>query len=96
MTILIIGNVNSKNINIQDITFEVPQSHIYIEYTNDEVEDFFQEFMNSANIKMYLMGPKKYVDLERAILNGEDVTNNQYAKSIMKKMEKKRSYSQMK
>ena len=35
------------------------------------------------------MGPKKYVDLERAILNGEDVMNNQYAKSIMKKMEKK-------
>ena len=89
LTILIIGNVNSKNINIQDITFEVPQSHIYIEYTNDEVEDFFQEFVNSANIKMYLMGPKKYVDLERAILNGEDVMNNQYAKSIMKKMEKK-------
>ena len=89
LTILIIGSANSKNINIQDINFDVPQSHIYIEYTNDEVEDFFQEFMNSVNIKMYLMGPKKYVDLERAILNGEDVMNNQYAKSIMKKMEKK-------
>ena len=89
LTILIIGSANSKNINIQDINFDVPQSHIYIEYTNDEVEDFFQEFVNSANIKMYLMGPKKYVDLERAILNGEDVMNNQYAKSIMKKMEKK-------
>ena len=89
LTILIISSANSKNINIQDINFDVPQSHIYIEYTNDEVEDFFQEFMNSANIKMYLMGPKKYVDLERAILNGEDVMNNQYAKSIMQKMEKK-------
>ena len=89
VTILIIGSANSKNINIQDIDFDVPQSHIYIEYTNDDVKDFFQEFMNSANIKMYLMGPKKYVDLERAILNGEDVMNNQYAKSIMKKMEKK-------
>ena len=89
LTILIIGSANSKNISIEDINFEVPESHIYIEYTNDEVEDFFQEFMNSANIKMYLMGPKKYVDLERAILNGEDVMNNQYAKSIMKKMEKK-------
>ena len=89
LTILIIGSANSKNINIQDINFDVPQSHIYIEYTNDEVEDFFQEFMNLANIKMFLMGPKKYVDLERAILNGEDVMNNQYARSIMKKMEKK-------
>ena len=59
LTILIIASANSKNINIQDITFEVPQSHIYIEYTNDEVEDFFQEFVNSANIKMYLLGPKK-------------------------------------
>ena len=89
LTFLIIGSANSKNISFEDVNFEVPQSHIYIEYTNDEVEDFFQEFVNSANIKMYLMGPKKYVDLERAILNGEDVMNNQYAKSIMKKMEKK-------
>ena len=89
LTVLIIGSANSKNISVEDVNFEVPESHIYIEYTNDEVEDFFQEFMNSANIKMYLMGPKKYVDLERAILNGEDVMNNQYAKSIMKKMEKK-------
>ena len=46
LTILIISSANSKNINIQDINFDVPQSHIYIEYTNDEVEDFFQEFMN--------------------------------------------------
>ena len=67
LTILIISSANSKNISIEDINFEVPKSHIYIEYTNDEVEDFFQEFMNSANIKMYLMGPKKYVDLETAI-----------------------------
>ncbi len=89
LTILVIGSANSKNISIEDTNFEVPESHISIQYTNDEVEDFFQEFMNSANIKMYLMGPKKYVDLERAILNGEDVMNNQYAKSIMKKMEKK-------
>ena len=89
LTILIIGSANSKNINIQDINFDVPQSHIYIEYTNDEVEDFFQEFTNTSNIKMYLMGPKKYVDLERAILNGEDVMNNKYARSILKKMEKR-------
>ena len=37
LTILIIGSANSKNINIQDINFDVPQSHIYIEYTNDDV-----------------------------------------------------------
>ena len=89
LTILITSSAYSKNISIKDINFEVPESHIYIEYTNDEVEDFFQEFIDSANIKIYLMGPKKYVDLERAILNGEDVMNNQYAKSIVKKMEKK-------
>ena len=40
LTILIIASANSKNINIQNINFDVPQSHIYIEYTNDEVEDF--------------------------------------------------------
>ena len=35
--------------------------------------------MNSVNIKSLYIGPKKYVDLEKAILNGEDM-NNQYAK----------------
>ena len=89
LIILIISSANSKNINIENINLEVPKSHIYIEYTNDEVEGFFDEFMTSANIKMYLIGPKKYVDLEEAILNGEDVMNNQYAKSIMRKMQKK-------
>ncbi|MEC8359037.1 MAG: pyridoxine 5'-phosphate synthase, partial [SAR324 cluster bacterium] len=50
------ANANTKNLYIEDINLEVPKSHIYIEYTNDEVEDFFKEFTNSANIKMYLMG----------------------------------------
>ena len=37
ITILIFSSSYSKNINIENINFEVPSSHIYIEYYNDEV-----------------------------------------------------------
>ena len=49
----------------------------------------YQDFTDTANITTYLVGPKKYVDLEKAILDGEDIMDNPYAKLIMKKMEKK-------
>ena len=88
-TLILINNSYSKNIVIENINLEVPESHIYIEYTNEEVQNLYQAFTNTANITTYLVGPKKYIDLEQAILNGEDIMNNPYAKSIMKKMEKK-------
>ena len=87
--ILLISSSHSKNINIENINFEVPSSHVHIEYSNDEVNDFFQKLTNTANINMYLMGPKKYIDLEKSLLDGNDIMNNPYAKSIMEKMEKK-------
>ena len=89
ITILIFSSSYSKNINIENINFEVPSSHIYIEYSNDEVNDFFQKLTNTAIVKMYLMGPKKYIDLEKFLLDGNDIMNNPYVKSIMDKMEKK-------
>ena len=52
ISFLIFKNAYSKIINIENINLEVPESHIYIEYTNDEVEDFFQEFTNTSNIKI--------------------------------------------
>ena len=89
ITTLLFNSSHSKNINIKNINFEVPSSHIYIEYSNDEVNDFFQKLTNTASVKMYLMGPRKYIDLEKSLLDGNDIMNNHYAKSIMEKMEKK-------
>ena len=40
-------------------------------------------------IDLYLVGPKKYVDLEKAIIDGEDPMDNEYVQSIMKKLERK-------
>ena len=88
-TLALIGNSYSKIISIENINLEVPESHISIKYTNEEVENLYQEFTDTANITTYLVGPKKYVDLEKAILDGEDIMDNPYAKLIMKKMEKK-------
>ena len=39
---------------------------------------------------MFLVGPIKYVEFEKSILDGEDMMENKYVKSIMKKAEKKR------
>ena len=88
-TFVLIGNSYSKIISIENINLEVPESHISIKYTNEEIENLYQDFTDTANITTYLVGPKKYVDLEKAILDGEDIMNNPYAKLIMKKMEKK-------
>ena len=88
-TLALIGNSYSKIISIENINLEVPESHISIKYTNEEIENLYQDITDTANITTYLVGPKKYVDLEKAILDGEDIMNNPYAKLIMKKMEKK-------
>ena len=88
-TLSLIGNSYSKIISIENINLEVPESHISIKYTNEEIENLYQDFTDTANITTYLVGPKKYVDLEKAILDGEDIMDNPYAQLIMKKMEKK-------
>jgi hypothetical protein len=45
---------------------------------------------------LYLIGPSKYVDLEKAILDGEDPMDNEYVQSIMKKLEKKNFQDEVK
>ena len=84
----------AKILNIENqILLEVPSSHKYIEYDNEEAREAIEEvtdLMEGLEIKMFLVGPSKYVDLEKSILDGEDIMENKYVKSIMKKAEKKR------
>ena len=84
----------AKILNIENqILLEVPSSHKYIEYDNEEAREAIEEvtdLIEGLEIKIFLVGPNKYVEFEKAILDGEDIMENKYVKSIMKKAEKKR------
>ena len=84
----------AKILNIENqIILEVPSSHNYIEYDNEEARETIEEvtdLMEGLEIKMFLVGPSKYVDFEKSILDGEDIMVNKYVKSLIKKAEKKR------
>ena len=91
--ILITNNTSAKILNIENKVFlDVPSSHNFIKYDEDLVADAFDDFLDSnkdIKIDAFLVGPLKYIELERSILNGEDPMNNKYVLSIVKKMEKK-------
>ena len=84
----------AKILNIENqILLDVPSSHKYIEYDNEEARESIEEItdlMEGLEIKMFLVGPSKYVDFEKSIIDGEDPMENKYVKSLMKKAEKKR------
>jgi len=63
----------SKILNIENkIQIEVPTSHKFIRYDNEDVKNSIEEFVQDyegMEIDLYLVGPKKYVDLEKAIID---------------------------
>lgn len=81
----------AKILNIENkMQIEVPSSHKFIRYDNPEMTEFFNELKNSIDgmeVDYYLVGPSKYVDIEKAIIDGEDPMENEYIKSIIKKYE---------
>ena len=83
----------AKILNIENkIQIEVPSSHKFIKYENEEVRQPIEEFLEDyegMEMDLYLIGPKKYVDFEKAILDGEDPMDNEYVQLIMKKLERK-------
>jgi len=83
----------AKLLNIENkIQIEVPTSHKFIEYDNEEVKNSIEEIVQDyegMEIDLYLVGPKKYVDLEKAILDGEDPMDNKFVREIIKKLERK-------
>ena len=92
---LLCSNIlSAKILNIENkIQLEVPPSHKYIQYENEEVRESIEEItdlIEGLELDMFLIGPSKYLDFEKAILDGEDPMENKYVKSLMKKAEKKR------
>jgi prepilin-type N-terminal cleavage/methylation domain-containing protein len=83
----------AKILNIENkIQIEVPSSHKFIKYENEEVRQLIEEFLEDyegLEMDLYSIGPSKYLDLEKAILDGEDPMDNEYVQSIMKKFERK-------
>ena len=90
----------AKILNIENkIQIEVPSSHKFIKYDNEEVRQPIEEFLEDyegLEMDLYLIGPSKYVDLEKAILDGEDPMDNEYVRSIMKKLERKNFQDEVK
>jgi len=91
--------LSAKILNIENkLLLEVPSSHKYIEYDNEEARESIEkltDLMEDLEIKMFLVGPSKYVDFEKAILDGENPMENKYVKSIIKKGEKKKFINEM-
>jgi hypothetical protein len=84
----------AKILNIENkIQIEVPSSHKFIRYNNEEITESINELKDSIDgieVDFYLVGPRKYVDLEQAlVIDGEDPMENEYVKSIIKKYEGK-------
>ena len=83
----------AKILNIENkLQLEIPNSHKFMRYEDSEIAKNFEEFIDlieDIKIDVYLVGPSKYVDLEKAILDGEDPMENKYVKSIVKKLERK-------
>ena len=84
----------AKILNIENkIQIEVPSSHKFIRYNNEEITESINELKDSIDgmeVDFYLVGPSKYVDLEQAlVIDGEDPMENEYVKSIIKKYEGK-------
>jgi len=90
----LLGTSFAKILNIENkIQIEVPSSHKFIRYNNAEITESINELKDSIDgmkVDFYLVGPSKYVDLEKAlVIDGEDPMENEYIKSIIKKYEGK-------
>ena len=84
----------AKILDIENkIQIEVPSSHKFIRYNNEEITESINELKDSIDgieVDFYLVGPRKYVDLEQAlVIDGEDPMENEYVKSMIKKYEGK-------
>ncbi len=92
-SLILFSSSFAKILNIENkIQIDVPASHKFIKYDNEEVKNSIEEIVqdyDGMEIDLYLVGPKKYVDLEKAILDGEDPMDNEYVRSIMNKLERK-------
>ena len=94
-----IFNSSAKILNLnENITLDVPNSHNYFKFEEDEMSsafyggmDDFLEALGDLDIEidLYLVGPNKIIQIVEQVLQGKKVEDLDFVKKLIKKAEKK-------
>mgnify|MGYP001200747082 CR=1 FL=1 len=91
------GSAKILNLN-ENITLDVPNSHYYFKFEEDEISSAFyggmDDFLGALNdldidIDLYLVGPNKIIQIVEQVLKGKKVEDLDFVKKLIKKAERK-------
>ena len=94
-----IFNSSAKILNLnENITLDVPNSHNYFKFEEDEMSSAFyggmDDFLGALgdldlDINLYLVGPNKIIQIVEQVLQGKKVEDLDFIKKLIKKAERK-------
>ena len=94
-----ISNSSAKILNLnENITLDVPNSHNYFKFNEDEMSSAFyggmDDFLGALgdldlDIDLYLVGPNKIIQIVEQVLQGKKIEEIDFAKKLIKKAERK-------
>ena len=96
------GAAKILNLN-ENITLDVPNSHNYFKFEEDEISsafyggmDDFVEVLGDLDIEidLYLVGPNKIIQIVEQVLQGKKLEDLDFVKKLIKKTKKKKFRSQ--
>ena len=95
-----ISNSSAKILNLnENITLDVPNSHNYFKFDEDEMSSAFyggmDDFLGALgdldlDIDLYLVGPNKIIQIVEQVLQGKKIEELDFAKKLIKKAERKK------
>ena len=96
------GAAKILNLN-ENITLDVPNSHNYFKFEEDEISsafyggmDDFVEVLGDLDIEidLYLVGPNKIIQIVEQVLQGKKLEDLDFVKKLIKKAERKKFSSE--
>jgi len=97
--IYFMSHSSAKILNLnENITLDVPNSHNYFKFEEDEISsafyggmDDFLEALGDLDIEidLYLVGPNKIIQIVEQVLQGKKVEDLDFVKKLIKKAERK-------
>jgi hypothetical protein len=94
-----ISNSSAKILNLnENITLDVPNSHNYFKFDEDEMSSAFyggmDDFLGALgdldlDIDLYLVGPNKIIQIVEQVSQGKKVEDMDFMKKLIKKAERK-------
>ena len=97
--IYFMSHSSAKILNLnENITLDVPNSHNYFKFEEDEISsafyggmDDFLEALGDLDIEidLYLVGPNKIIQIVEQVLQGKKLEDLDFVKKLIKKAEKK-------